>query len=162
MKIDAHHHFWMYDPAEYGWISERMSVLQFDFLPDDLQQEIDRVGIDGVVSVQARQALQETEWLLGLAEQHDFIKGVVGWVPLVEPDVRRHLDALAAHKHLKAVRHVVQDEPDEEFILRDDFNDGVRTLSEDERVKHLAAMLAGKKVSSNFEQSARELLAMRK
>ncbi len=95
LRIDSHQHFWKYDPAEYSWISDRMSVLRADFLPADLDKEIKNVAIDGVVSVQARQTLQETEWLLDLAEKHDFIKGVVGWVPLAAPDVRTHLEKLA-------------------------------------------------------------------
>jgi len=128
MKIDAHHHFWTFVPEEFGWISDTMSVLRRDFLPADLNDEIDRVGIDGVVSVQARQTLVETNWLLDLADEHDFIKGVVGWVPLASTDVRKELDQLAGRPKLKGVRHIVQDEPDEQFILREDFNAGVTAL----------------------------------
>ena len=91
MKIDSHHHFWKYDPAEYGWINDSMRVIRRDFLPADLQIEIGNVGIDGAISVQARQTLDETRWLLDLAEQNKFIKGVVGWVPLAAPDVRSTL-----------------------------------------------------------------------
>ena len=130
MKIDAHHHFWRYDPGEYGWINDSMAVLRRDFLPGELRREIDGVGINGVVSVQARQTLEETRWLLGLAAEHDFIRGVVGWVPLAEPDVRRHLDALADRPALKGIRHIVQDEPDDSFLLRDEFNAGVDVLTE--------------------------------
>jgi L-fuconolactonase len=130
MKIDAHHHFWKYVPAEYGWISDQMSVLQADFLPADLKEELDRVGIDGAVSVQARQGVHETEWLLDLAEEHDFIKGVVGWVPLSSPGVRTTLERLLERPKMKGVRHVVQDEPDDHFILRNDFNAGVSALAD--------------------------------
>jgi L-fuconolactonase len=130
MRIDAHHHFWKFVPAEYGWISEVMSALQMDFLPADLKQELDRAAIDGAVSVQARQTVQETEWLLDLAEEHDFIKGVVGWVPLASSDVRETLDVFQERPKLKGVRHVVQDEPDPEFILRDDFNGGISALAD--------------------------------
>jgi L-fuconolactonase len=105
-----------------------MSVLRSDYLPAKLEQEIKSAAIDGVVSVQARQILQETEWLLDLADEHDFIRGVVGWVPLAAPNVRSHLEKFAARPKLKGVRHVVQDEPDERFILREDFNAGVRAL----------------------------------
>jgi L-fuconolactonase len=129
-RIDSHHHFWKYVPAEYGWINDSMSVLRADFLPPDLETEIKHVAIDGVVSVQARQTLQETDWLLDLADDHDFIKGVVGWVPLAAPDLRGHLEKLAQRSKLKGVRHVVQDEPDDKFILRDDFNTGIRALAE--------------------------------
>jgi L-fuconolactonase len=129
MKIDAHHHFWKYVPAEYGWISELMSVLRFDFLPADLQKEIEKAGFDGTVAVQARQTLLETNWLLDLADENDFIKGVVGWAPLAAPDVRKELDEMAQHPKLKGIRHIVQDEPDDQFILRDDFNAGVAALA---------------------------------
>src|SRR5262245_45604773 len=128
MKIDSHHHFWKYDPAEYGWINDSMRIIRRDFLPADLQAEMKAVGIDGVVSVQARQTLEETRCLLDLAEQNNFIKGVVGWVPLSSPDLRKHLGELSQRPLLKGIRHVVQDEPDERFILRDDFNAGVRAL----------------------------------
>jgi L-fuconolactonase len=127
MKIDAHHHFWHYNPEEYGWIDDSMRELQRDFLPADLARELDAVGIDGVVTVQARQSLAETRWLLSLAAQNPFMKGVVGWVPLVDPRICEHLDELASSTALKAVRHVVQDEPDY-FLLRDDFNAGVAVL----------------------------------
>ena len=130
MVIDAHHHFWRYDPAEYGWISESMSVLRRDFLPDDLKREIKPVGVDGVVSVQARQTLQETEWLLDLADRHEFIRGVVGWVPLASEKVRADLERLSTRQKLRAVRHVLQDEADDNYILRDDFNRGVRQLKD--------------------------------
>jgi L-fuconolactonase len=129
MKIDAHHHFWNFDPAQYDWIGESMGVLRRDFLPADLEQEIETAGIDGVVSVHARQTLEETRWLLDLAEEHAFIKGVVGWVPLAEPDAHEQLDSLARQPALKGVRHAVQDEPDDNFMLGDDFNAGVDALA---------------------------------
>lgn len=130
MKIDAHQHFWCYDPAQYGWINDSMAVLRRDFLPNDLKVEIEAAGVNGVVSVQARQSPAETQWLLSLADQHEFIRGVVGWVPLAAPDVRAHLDVLAGRPKLKAVRHVVQDEPDPRFLLRADFNAGVAALAD--------------------------------
>src|SRR5262245_43189750 len=130
MKIDSHHHFWKYDPVEYGWISDSMRVIRRDFLPADLEGEIGKVGIGGAISVQARQSLDETRWLLDLAEQNEFIQGVVGWVPLAAPDVRKHLDELSHRPLLKGIRHVVQDEPDDRFILRDDFNTGIRALAD--------------------------------
>ena len=128
MKIDAHHHFWNYDPVEYGWIDESMKAIRRDFTPEQLQEEIATAGVDGVVSVQARQSLAETEWLLRLAAKYDFIKGVVGWVELVSPKVGAELERFAANRKLKSVRHVVQAEPDEKFILRGDFNRGIREL----------------------------------
>lgn len=130
MSIDAHHHFWRYDPAQYGWISESMAVLRQDYLPPQLRKATQAAGVDGVVSVQARQSLAETDWLLELADQHEFIRGVVGWVPLVSEQVRRDLERLRGRKKLKGVRHVLQDEPDDNYMLRDDFNRGIRQLKE--------------------------------
>jgi L-fuconolactonase len=128
MKIDSHHHFWSYDPVEYGWIDDAMKVIRRDFLPAQLRAEIASVGVDGVVSVQARQNLVETQWLLDFATRHDFIQGVVGWVELVSPKVGAVMERFAANPKLKSVRHVVQGEPDDNFILRDDFNRGIREL----------------------------------
>jgi L-fuconolactonase len=128
MRIDAHHHLWHYSPQEYGWISDSMSVLRRNFLPDDLRREIASVGIEGVVSVQARQTVAETDWLLDLADQNEFIRGVVGWVPLVSETVRRDLERYSGRAKLKAVRHVLQDELDDNYMLRDDFNRGLRML----------------------------------
>lgn len=126
--LDSHHHFWRYDPAEYGWINQSMARLRRDYLPADLQAEIAAAGIGGVISVQARQSLEETRWLLDLADQHDFIRGVVGWAPLVSPTVAADLEPLARRRKLRAVRHVLQDEPDADYMLRSDFNEGVWTL----------------------------------
>ncbi len=130
MRIDSHHHFWKYIPDEYGWIDASMTAIRRDFLPPDLKLQLDKVGIDGAVSVQARQTLEETNWLLDLADKHDFLRGVVGWVPLADANAGRILDALANRSKLKGIRHVVQDELDDDFILRDDFNAGVRLLAD--------------------------------
>ena len=128
MKIDAHHHFWHYNTQDYGWISDEMAVLRRDFLPADLEPELDRAGIDRVVSVQARQCIEETEWLLKLAEENDFIAGVVGWLPIASPEFPALLEKFAANPKLRAVRHVVQDEPDDRFILGEAFNRGISRL----------------------------------
>jgi L-fuconolactonase len=128
MKIDAHHHFWTYQPLEYEWIDDQMQVIRRDFLPKHLQTELAGAGIDGVVSVQARQTLAETEWLLELASHHGFIRAVVGWVDLRSEAIAAQLERYATNPKLKSVRHVVQGEPDEQFILRADFNRGIRQL----------------------------------
>lgn len=128
--IDAHHHFWRFNADEYAWIGESQTVLRRDFLPSDLAVELRAAGVDGVVSVQARQSLAETEWLLELAARHAFIRGVVGWVPLVAPDVADVLGQFtAASPKLRGVRHVLQDEADA-FFARDDFNRGLARLRE--------------------------------
>jgi len=128
MIVDSHHHFWRYSPSEYGWIGDEMAAIRRDFLAADLAREMGTAGVDAVVSVQARQSLEETRWLLELAAQNSFIAGVVGWVPLVSPSVAATLAQLAAHPKLVAVRHVLQDEPDPLFMLRSDFQAGIRAL----------------------------------
>lgn len=128
MVIDAHHHFWRYSTAEYGWIDDSMSRIARDFLPEDLQKVAATAGVDGVVTVQARQSLEETRWLLELANQAELIRGVVGWAPLADPNIGTVLDEIA-HQKLVALRHVVQDEPDDAFILGEAFNQGVSLLA---------------------------------
>jgi L-fuconolactonase len=127
-RIDAHHHLWQYSPGQYAWITDDMQAIRRDFLVPELQGVMREGRIDGVVTVQARQGLAETDWLLELASPHDFMRAVVGWVPLTDPAVGSILERYAAHPKLKAIRHSVQDEPDDSFILRKDFNDGVSLL----------------------------------
>ncbi len=131
MKIDSHHHFWKYNEAEYGWIDDRMAVLKRDFLPDDLEHCLLESGFSGSVAVQARQTTEETRWLLNLAGKHDFIKGVVGWVDLCSEDkLRRQLDEFCKSPEFIGVRHVIHDEPDDGFMLRDDFLKGISILKD--------------------------------
>ncbi len=127
--IDSHHHFWNYTDADYGWIPPEWSVIRRDFLPADLHAEISAAGVDGVISVQARQSLVETDWLLGFAAQHPFIRAVVGWLPIIDPAVEAHLDRYAAHPKLRSLRHVLQAEADDAYMLRDDFNRGISALT---------------------------------
>ncbi|MCU1317449.1 MAG: Amidohydrolase [Candidatus Acidoferrum typicum] len=130
MHIDAHQHFWRYDRREYGWIDDSMAALRRDFLPGDLKPELERCGFQGCVAVQARQTLEETRWLLELAEHAPFILGVVGWVDLRSPRLRFELEPLAGKSKLVGVRHIVQSEPDERFLLQPDFLRGIATLEE--------------------------------
>jgi L-fuconolactonase len=127
-RIDAHHHLWKYSSEQYPWMADNMYGLRRDFLIDDLNQVLRDAGIHGAVAVQARQVLEETEWLLGLAERYEFMRGVVGWVPLVERGVRNQLEKLSLRPKLKAVRHVLHDESDDFYMLREDFNRGVAYL----------------------------------
>ncbi len=128
MLIDSHHHLWKYSTDQYGWISDQMLPLKTDFLLPELQQTAAESSIDGFVSVQARQSLQETDDLLAMAETEPLIAGVVGWVPLAAPGIGQTLERLGDQKFLKGVRHVVQDEEDDRFILGTDFNRGVSQL----------------------------------
>jgi L-fuconolactonase len=127
-QIDAHHHLWKYSTEEFGWIGPGMDAIKRDFLPGDLMKEMQGAGISDSIAVQARQTTKETEWLLNTAEQTDFIAGVVGWVPLSEDSGRAELERFADHPKLKGVRHVVQDEADDFYILREDFNAGIKRL----------------------------------
>jgi L-fuconolactonase len=128
MRVDSHHHFWNYSVEQYGWISDKMQVLRRDFAPKDLLDQTQSTHIDYVVSVQARQEIQETRFLLDYAKMHSWIRGVVGWVPLAQPAIAKVLDSFQGETLLKGVRHVVQDEPDEKFLDREDFNAGIRLL----------------------------------
>jgi L-fuconolactonase len=128
MKIDAHQHFWKYSKEEYPWIGEGMEVLAQDRLPDDLSPLLEENGIGGTVAVQARQVVEETEALLAMAEEYDFIRGVVGWVDLRSPYVEAQLDQFKDRAKMVGVRHVVQDEPDDLFVLREDFMRGIGKL----------------------------------
>lgn len=126
--IDAHHHLWAYSPRDYPWIGEGMDVLRRDYLMSDLAPLMSASGIDGLVTVQASQTSTETDWLLDLADRHGEILGVVGWVPLVDPGVDGSLERLAARRRLRGVRHILHDEPDDHYMLREDFNRGVASL----------------------------------
>lgn len=130
MIIDSHNHFWKYTPPEYGWIDESMSVIRRDFLPGDLRESLESAKVDGCIAVQARQSLDETHWLQGLASENAFIRGVVGWVPLISDHVKRELESVGSDPKLRGVRHVLQDEADEHFMHRDDFNHGISVLKE--------------------------------
>lgn len=128
MKIDSHQHFWHFNTADYGWMGENMAVIKRDFLPDDLLSELQNNGFDGSIAVQARQSLEETYWLLQLADQHSHIKGVVGWVDLQSEEVETQLAAFAKHPKAVGVRHVIHDEEDLDFMLRPAFVRGIQLL----------------------------------
>lgn len=126
--IDAHHHLWKYSKEDYPWMLEGMERIRKDFLLPELHAVTEEAGVTGTVVVQARQTLEESRWLLDLANQTDLIRGVVGWVPLVDGGVNAHLEAFSTHPKFKAVRHVLHDEADDFYMLRDDFNRGVALL----------------------------------
>jgi L-fuconolactonase len=128
MRLDAHQHFWTYSPTEHTWMTDNMGTLKHDFLPQDLEPLLAGIGFDGCIAVQARQNLEETRWLLELAEQHSFIKGVVGWVDLRSDRLSAQLERFASHPKLVGVRHVVHDEVDDNFMLRADFRCGIAQL----------------------------------
>jgi L-fuconolactonase len=120
-------HFWRYDASEYDWIDDSLATLRRDFLPADGATQMQTAGFDRCIAVQARQTLEETRWLLALADEYPCIAGVVGWVDLQAADVDARLEALTAHPRLVGVRHVVQAEPDG-FLSRPAFRRGIARL----------------------------------
>jgi L-fuconolactonase len=130
MRIDAHQHFWQYSPSEHIWMTEEMNILKRDYLSDDIIPLLKSIGFDGTITVQARQMLKETDWLLELSDQNEFMKGIVGWVDLCSSEVRSQLETYSKHSKFKGVRHVVHDEPDDKFMLRQDFQRGIAQLQE--------------------------------
>jgi L-fuconolactonase len=130
MRIDSHQHFWRYNPDEYGWIDESMSSLRRDFLPADLEPELVSGEFDGCITVQVRQTLEETRWLLELADSSPFILGVIGWVDLRAANVRKQLAEFIKNPKFLGVRHIVQSEPDERFLLQPEFLRGIGMLQE--------------------------------
>jgi L-fuconolactonase len=128
MKIDSHQHFWQYHPVKDAWITDEMSVIQRDFMPEDLEPLLQEAGIDGVVAVQADQSEQETQFLLDLLAKHGFIKGVVGWIDFRSENLDERLDYFSQFSGLKGFRHIVQAEPEVDFLLREDFCRGISKL----------------------------------
>lgn len=127
MRLDSHQHFWSYDEQQYPWIPNA-SPLHRDWLPEDLEREQVKVGMEGSVAVQARQTVEESRWLLELAECYPLIRAVVGWVDLRADDVEEQLAMFARHQKFVGVRHVVQDEPDDRFMLGGAFLRGIGKL----------------------------------
>lgn len=127
-KIDAHQHFWKFDPVRDTWITDEMKVIQKDFLPHDLQPLLQQNNFDGCVAVQADQSEEQNKFLLELAEKNDFIKGVVGWIDLKADDLENKLDEYKQFKILKGFRHVLQGELDRKYMLDDKFKRGISLL----------------------------------
>jgi len=128
MRIDAHQHFWHFNPVRDAWITDAMAVLKRDYLRTDLGPELARHRIDATIVVQADQSEAETGFLLDLAERHSFIAGVVGWVDLRSPNLRQRLEHFSKYDHLVGFRHIVQAERDDHFLLQHDFLRGLRQL----------------------------------
>jgi L-fuconolactonase len=130
MRIDAHQHFWRYNAAEFGWIDDSMSSLRRDFGPANLKPELEQAGFHRSIAVQSRQSLDETIWLLELAATSPLILGVVGWVDLRSTNVRSQLQRFAGDPKLVGIRHIVQSEPDDRFLLQPEFLRGIGGLEE--------------------------------
>jgi L-fuconolactonase len=130
MKIDAHQHFWDYaaNAADYVWMSDAEHMLRRNFLPADLAPLLAQAGYAGTVAVQAREMRTETDWLLALANKHEFIRGVVGWLDLTSPYVETQLDDYAGELKLKGLRMLIHDQPDVDFADSPDHLRGVAKL----------------------------------
>lgn len=128
MIIDAHQHLWIYDPVRDSWIDESMQVLRKNFLPEDLSPVLNQNSINRTIAVQADQSENETNFLLELADKNEWISGVVGWVNLMAPDIEKKLEHFSSNKKLKGFRYIVQNEPDDNFILRENFQRGISLL----------------------------------
>ncbi|MVZ62622.1 amidohydrolase family protein [Sphingobacterium humi] len=129
MRIDAHQHFWLYEPVKDAWISEEMALIQRNFLPNDIGQTLKDNQIDGVVAVQADQSLRENEFLLELASAYKLIKGIVGWVDLRSESVEEQLEKYQQAPLIKGFRHVIEGEEDPDFLHRDAFLRGIAALT---------------------------------
>ena len=135
MKIDTHQHFWRYSAPEFPWISEAMPALRRDCLPPDNAAAMRTAGVDGVVAVQARTLADETDFLLGLAEQCPEVLGVVGWADLGAADLEPRLRAWCAHPAFKGLRHILQDEADASaWVAAPAHQRGLQTLQRQQRV----------------------------
>lgn len=148
--VDAHQHFWDIDRFDYWWLTPERKVLRRNYLPDDLNPLLDETGVNDTVAVQAHESFQETEWLLELASSNEFIAGVVGWVDLKSRDVASALDVLQKHPKFKGIRHPVEAELDDAWILREELRPGFTELERRDipfdliiwprHLKYLAAM----------------------
>ncbi|MDX2282860.1 MAG: amidohydrolase family protein [Bacteroidia bacterium] len=128
MILDAHQHFWRYDPLRHSWISDEMALLRRDFLPQDLAPIYEASEVAGCIAVQADQTEAETAFLLDLASEHPWIRGVVGWADLCSPRIEARLEYWAEDRRLCGFRHIVQSEPDPAFMQRPDFCRGIAAL----------------------------------
>ncbi|MGB3107928.1 MULTISPECIES: amidohydrolase family protein [Sphingobacterium] len=130
MRIDTHQHFWKFDPIRDSWITEEMQVIKRDFSPLDIQFVLERNGFGGSVAVQADQSKEETAYLVQLANDYPFIKGVVGWIDLQAADIRQQLDAYQSDKVIKGFRHIVEGEADPDFLIRPAVLNGLKALAD--------------------------------
>ncbi len=129
-RIDSHQHFWIYNEADYPWMAGERAPLQVDYMPPDIKPLLNASGIDGTVAVQARQVQRETDFLLELADQYDFVRGVVGWLDMRADDIEAQLERFAGRPGLSGLRHIVHDEADDRFMLGGNFLRGLAALKQ--------------------------------
>jgi L-fuconolactonase len=128
MRVDAHQHFWQFDPVRDSWITNEMGAIQKNFMPEDLQPLLAQNGFDGCVAVEAHQSEEQTAFLCRLAEKAPFIKGVVGWVDLQAPNIAERLEHFSQYPVIKGFRHVLQGEPQRDLMLTPKFINGIAAL----------------------------------
>jgi L-fuconolactonase len=128
MRIDAHQHFWQYNPTDFDWITDDMAVIRRNFLPEDLKPLLQQQQFDGCVLVQTEQTTEGNEFLLQCAKENDFIKGIVGWIDLQAPDVEEQLASYQQHSRIKGFRHILQGEKQRDFMLQESFKRGIAAL----------------------------------
>ena len=129
MIIDSHQHFWQVGRFDYPWMNSSLGVLYRDYLPDQFEPILAQNGVDKTVLVQASNSVEESRWLLNLADEHPFIAGVVGWVDLSSADVDRQLDEFVSHPKFKGVRHLVESEPADDWLVQPQVLRGLKRLS---------------------------------
>jgi L-fuconolactonase len=129
LKIDSHQHYWLYHPVKDAWITDELKVIQKDFLPADVWPVMQQNGVSGCMAVQADQSENENDFLLGLAEKYNFIKGIVGWVNLQADNIEERLAYYSQIKLIKGFRHILQGEPDDTFMLNEKFIKGISLLN---------------------------------
>ncbi|MCI0922003.1 amidohydrolase family protein [Sphingobacterium rhinopitheci] len=129
MRIDAHQHFWLYNEVKDAWITDDMVVLKRNFLPNDISETLKRNGFDGAIAVQADQSHRETAFLVELSEYFKLIKGVVGWVDLRAERIEEHLEHFSKFPIIKGFRHIIEAEPEGDFLIREDFQRGLAALT---------------------------------
>ncbi|WP_256010677.1 amidohydrolase family protein [Desertivirga xinjiangensis] len=127
-RIDSHQHFWRFDPIRDSWINDEMSVIQRDFLPEDLSPVLKENKFDGCVAVQADQSEEQNAFLLELAAENSFIKGIVGWIDLRSENIVESLQFYKGYEMIKGFRHVLQGEADRALMLNSEFKRGIKAL----------------------------------
>ena len=130
MIIDAHQHFWqLSQPFEYGWLDAPQNApIRKDLLPADLEPKLQALGIDRSIFVQTQHDVSENRWALNYCDHYDFLAGIVGWVDLASPDCEEQLEEFRENPRFLGVRHVTQDEPDDDFIIRPEVIRGLQVL----------------------------------
>jgi len=128
LVIDAHQHFWQLGRFDYFWMTPDREVLKRDYLPGDLAPLLRKSGINRSIAVQAHASHEESFWLLELASSHEFISGIVGWTDLTSPELGKALDEFQTHPKFKGIRHPLEAEPDDAWVVQPQVIKGLNEL----------------------------------